>query len=265
MITFRELMNAMRDLEIPRQSPVIVHAGSSSYEQVNGGVDTLLGALLSSFDTVITPVFTYQTQLIPEVGPAGNGLIYGSAKASNANAQFFHLDLPADPSMGSVAEGMRRLPQARRSSHPILSFAGINAEPYLECQSLPDPLAPIKLLREQNGWAILIGVDHSANFSIHLAEQMAGRAHFLRWALTPYGVIECSHIPGCARGFSAIGPRLGGKIRQSRLETPMIQAVPLSDLIDTALAWLQADPLALLCEQPDCASCQAVRSQVIGV
>lgn len=265
MITYRDLVNALRTLGLGRQTPVIVHAALSPFGQVNGGVDTILGALLSTFDTLVMPVFTFRTQVIPEVGPENNGMVYGSGKSNNATAEFFRPDLPADPDMGEIGEYFRRLPQASRSAHPILSFTGVYAEPYLKAQSLADPLAPLKLLSDRGAWVILMGVDHSHNVSLHLAEQVVGRPQFVRWALTPFGIMECPNIPGCRRGFPAIARRLLKVTQQAQLGSALIQAVPLIDLVDIAAAWLRDDPLALLCDQPDCASCQAVRSQVIGV
>jgi len=39
-----------------------------------------------------------------------------------------------------------------------------------------------------------------------------------------------------------------------------LQAIPLRDLLHTASAWMRQDPAALLCDDPACALCQAVRA-----
>lgn len=265
MITYRELVTAFRALGVERSVPVMVHASQSAVGPVNGGVDTLLGALLASFDAVMMPVFTNRTMLIPEVGPADNGILYGSGRVSNTTAEFYRPDLPADRSMGELAESLRRLPQARRSPHPIESFAGVNADRFLNTQTLADPLAPAQRLFEAGGWVMLLGVDHTRNISLHLAERDAGRKGFLRWALTPYGVIECPNMPGCSQGFNAIAPRVRRITRQAQTGETITQAVPLADLIRIAQTWLETDPLALLCDQPDCAACQVVRTQAVRV
>jgi aminoglycoside 3-N-acetyltransferase len=265
MITYRELATSFRALGLERTTPVIAYASLPAFGPVNGGVDTLLGALLSSFDVLAMPVFTHSTMLIPEVGPVENGMLYGSGRVSNSAAEFFRPDMPADRFVGPLAESLRRLPQARRSSHPILSFAGINADTILASQSLAEPLEPVHMLVEGGGWVLLLGTDHIANISLHYAEQLAGRKQFIRWALTPYGVVECPNMPGCSNGFNAIAPRVRRVTRQVQTGETIIQAIPLTDLISIARAWIEADPLALLCEQPDCVMCQAVRSQVVRV
>ena len=265
MITYRELVTAFRALGLDRSTPVIAHASLPAFGPVNGGVDTLLGAMLSSFDVLVMPVFTQRTTLIPEVGPPENGILYASGRVSNAAAEFFRPDMPADRAAGALAESLRRLPQARRSSHPILSFTGINADTILASQSLAGPLEPVHMLVEGGGWVLLLGTDHIANTSLHFAEQLAGRKQFIRWALTPYGVVKCPNMPGCSQGFNAIAPRVRRVTRLVQTGETIVQAVPLTDLISIARSWIEADPLALLCEQPDCVTCQAARSQVVRV
>lgn len=265
MITYRELVTSFRALGLDQKTPVIAHASLPAFGPVNGGVDTLLGALLSSFDVLVMPVFTQRATLIPEVGPAENGMLYGSGRVSNAVAEFFRPDMPADRAMDALAESLRRLPQARRSSHPIMSFTGINADSILASQSLSGPLEPVHRLVEGGGWVLLLGTDHIANTSLHVAEQLAGRKQFIRWALTPFGVVECPYMPGCSQGFNAIAPRVRRVTRQVQTGETVVQAIPLTDLINIARSWIEADPLALLCEQPDCVMCQAVRLEAVRV
>jgi aminoglycoside 3-N-acetyltransferase len=262
MVKFNELVTGFRKLDLDTTRPVIAHASLSAFGEVTGGADTLLGALLANFRSLVMPAFTYKTMLTPENGPPDNGLTYGSEKDRNLMSQFFRPDLPADRLMGIVPETLRRHPKARRSSHPILSFTGVNAGQALESQTLSEPLAPIRLLADMQGWVLLLGVDHTVNTSIHQAEKMAGRKQFTRWALTPRGVVECPGFPGCSEGFQAIAPSLEQSTRRVQIGRATIQAVPLADLIETARAWVAEDPLALLCERSYCERCCAVRKDV---
>ncbi len=262
MLTFRDLYTALRKLDLDRAHPVIAHASLSAFGEVNGGADTVLGALLSVSNSVIMPTFTFKTMLIPEVGPENNAIRYGSGKDLNRMAEFFTPDMPVDPLMGAIPEALRLHPKANRSSHPMLSFAGINADRQLELQTLEEPLAPIHALREGEGWVILLGVDHTVNTSIHYAERLAGRKQFVRWALTHDGVIECPGFPGCSNGFNAITPSLDRGIRRVQVGSSLVQAIPIAVLVETVLAMLQQDPLALLCEKPDCERCNAVRESL---
>ena len=167
MVTFRDLLLALRKLELPPSGPIIAHASLSAFGEVHGGADTILGALLDWCQSLVMPTFTYETMVIPEIGPPFNALTYGNGKVLNRMAQFFRSDLPADRLMGAVAEALRRHPRAQRSSHPILSFAGINALQALEAQTLKEPLAPIRILVERRGWVLLQGVDLTVNPRIH--------------------------------------------------------------------------------------------------
>ena len=262
MLTFRDFSSAFRKLEIDHAQPVIAHASLSAFGEVHGGVETLLGALLMSFNTLIMPVFTYKTMVTPDVGPPDNGIRYGSSKDANLMAEFYHPEMRADKMMGKVPEALRCHPKAQRSSHPILSFAGVNAGQVLESQSLQEPLNPIGRLVEAGGWVLLLGVDHTVNTSIHYAEKFAGRKQFVRWALTPTGIVECPGWPGCSLGFQAIAPRLEGMTRQVQVGAAQVQAVSLDSLVQAVVGMLADDPVALLCGQEDCGRCQAVRQSV---
>jgi len=258
----RDFDRGLRQLGIDRGRPVIAHSSLSAFEQVRGGADALLGALLSSFDILIMPTFTYKTMVIPESGPTGNGITYGSGRNTNRMAEFFSPDMPADRTMGAVAEALRRHPKASRSDHPILSFAGINAAAVLESQTHSQPLQPLHMLAEMDGWVLLLGVDHTSNTSIHYGEMVAGRKQFMRWALTPEGIVECPGWPGCSDGFQALAPRLEAVRHTAQVGRGLIQAFPLASMVEAVGDALAEDRNALLCQRMDCGRCNAVREAV---
>jgi len=261
-ITYREFINAFRALELNPEQPVIAHASLRAFGEVRGGADAVVGALLTCCRTVIMPTFTYKTMIIPEVGPEDNGLEYGSGRDANKMAEFYQADMPADRMMGAVAEALRRHPRARRSSHPILSFAGVGAEDILMTQTLAEPLAPIAALLERGGAVLLLGVDHSVDTSIHFAERLAGRRTFVRWALTEDGIVECPGFPGCSDGFGAVAPQVEAFTRRIEAGQSVVEVIPLADLVRTVVRLLVEDPLALLCSRKSCPRCNAVRAEV---
>ncbi len=258
MVTFRDLRSGFRELKLGK-APVIVHASLSAFGEVQGGAETVVGALLSRFESLITPTFTYRTMITPPVGPPDNGISYGRDQAANRRALFYTPRLPADPLMGIIPETIRRHPQAQRSYHPLYSFTGINAEIALAAQNLKAPYGPIEVLTQSNGWVLLMGVDHVANTSIHYAEQIAGRRQFIRWALTPQGIMECHHWPNCSYGFNRIGPLIERYVRSTNIGNAHVQAIPLSALMEQATDMIAADPAALLCSQASCERCTTVR------
>jgi aminoglycoside 3-N-acetyltransferase len=258
VVRLRDLLLGLRELHLA-DAPVIVHSSLKSFGEVEGGAWTVVNALVGVFNTMIVPTFTYKTMIIPQSGPENNALTYGVGLEQNQAAEFFTQRMPADPMMGIIPEMLRRHPRVRRSTHPIQSFAGINAEKILAAQTISDHLAPIDVMEKANGWVVLMGVNHTVNTSIHYAEKQAGRKQFIRWALTPKGVVECPGFPGDSAGFQAIAPDLAKFTRQVQIGNATIQAVPLKMLIKVVTARIKKDPLALLCQLEDCERCNAVR------
>ena len=258
MPSYPELKSALAELQLSKHL-VIAHASLKAFGHIEGGAQTMLKALLDSTRGVILPAFTYKSMLNPEVGPPQNGITYGSESDLNKMAEAFHPDMPADKMMGVLAETLRAHPRAKRSSHPILSFAGIHADAILNSQRIYDPLAPIGSLAERDGWVLLLGVDHTVNTSIHYAEKVAGRMQFIRWALTQERVVECPGFPGDSDGFNAIAPALEEYTRRVKIGDALVQAVHLKSLIKVVGEQIKENPFALLCQRQDCERCTAVR------
>jgi aminoglycoside 3-N-acetyltransferase len=240
-------------------NPVIVHASLKAFGYIHGGGETVVRALSETTAGVLVPTFTYKTMITPDVGPPCNGLTYGSEQGLNAMAQPFHADMPADPLMGMLPESLRSRPEARRTLHPILSFAGIRVEDALDSQTMYNPLAPIGVLAERDGWVILMGTDHTVNSSIHYAEKLAGRRQFVRWALVKDRIVECPGFPGDSAGFGVIAGDLEAEARRVQLGPAWIQAFPLKRLFQVVLARLKKNSLDLLCARTDCERCNDIR------
>lgn len=261
MISFRDLTAGLRTLELDPRWPLLVHASLSALGEVRGGAETVLGAILAGNPAVMMPTFTYRTMLVPETGPQGNGMRYGAHRDQNSQAEFFRKDMPADASMGVIAEKLRQTPTARRSMHPILSFSGVNTASALQTQTLQEPLAPLSALAREGGWVLLVGVNHTTNTSLHVAEKLAGRKQFIRWALTYEGVVECPGWPGCSNGFDSIGPHLEPLTRAVQIGGALVRAIPMQAMINLAADLIRQNPQALLCDDLECARCGAVRAQ----
>lgn len=264
MNNFRQLVLALRQLDLPGSSPVLVHSSLSAFDHIPGGADAVLAALMQHFNTIVMPTFTYKTMVVPETGPPDNAIEYGSMPDNNRMAEFFHYDMPADKMMGWLPEKLRSHRLAHRSIHPILSFSGINADLILQSQTLDQPLGPIKTMMDQDGWVLLLGVGHTANTTIHLGERMADRKTFIRWAAVPDRVVECPAFPACSDGFDALGNFIEPYTRHVSIGKALVQAMPIPALVQTVQQLLQADPLALLCQNAFCQRCNAVRSWVFS-
>lgn len=259
MLGFAELKRAFDELGLAGK-PVIAHASLKKFGTIRGAAKTVVQAMLTSFGGIIMPTFTYKTMITPEVGPPNNGLTYGSGKDLNKMAEPFLSTMPPDKMMGALPNQLLYEKEVLRTSHPILSFAGIQADDILLTQTLFDPLAPIRELAEKDGWVVLINVDHSVNTSIHYAEKLAGRRQFVRWAMTPGRIVECPGFPGDSTGFNAIEEHIQPDTRRVDMDKgAFIQAVSLKRLLFVTVELIKKEPLALLCQRSDCERCSSVR------
>jgi len=262
MLGFREIQRGLRDLGLTHESRVLALVSLPAFGGVRGGAEAVAAALTAQCGLVVSPAFTYQCQVFPQVGPPDNALAYGDHMDENANADIFRANLPAHPDLGPVAELLRTRPGAARSAHPLLSFSAVGggADRVLKAQSLAEPFGPVARLAEDGGEVLLLGVTHTANIAIHYAEYRAGRKQFIRWALTPEGVVECVGWPGCPMGFDAVATRLRAATQIRQIGQACAQRIPLRDLLEAVDDMLRADPLALLCHDPACPRCSAVRA-----
>jgi len=280
MTTYTEIKSALDSFGL-NDVPVIAHTSLRSFGEVEGGAPMVVQAFIDSFAAVVMPTHTYKPMIVPLSGPENNAMEYGKPDPFNANPEFFTPHMPADVLMGVIPEALRQRAGAKRSSHPLLSFAGFNAEEMLATQTLQEPLAPIQALAEQNGWVVLAGVDHTVNTSIHLAEKLAGRRQFTRWALVRdiltrpaplkiagrnfastsvnERIVECPGFPGCSAGFQAIARDMQPFTRRVIAGKSAIQAVPLAALFHAVISKINQDPKALLCFDPTCARCNTIR------
>ncbi len=258
MLTFNDLIVAFETLGL-QNKPVIAHASLRSFGFIEGGADSVVTGLNHTTGAFIMPTHTYKTMVTPVSGPANNAINYGHGQQWNRLAEPFYPDMPADRMMGLIPENMRHWPEFQRSMHPILSFGGFRAEKILQTQTLENPFGPLRMLAELDGWALLLGVDHTANTSIHFAEKLAGRKQFLRWALTKDGTVNCPGFPGCSAGFQAIEPEVRPFTRTVTVGNAIVRAVPLRGLLIKVIEMIKKDKYALLCTRSDCERCAEVR------
>ncbi len=240
-----QLREALASLGLTGAQHLIVHSSLKSFGTLEGGADTLLGELEHATATLVAPAFSYQTLLR---GPD-----------SPIHAQF-HRDTRVSRDIGRLAQSMVERPDAERSFHPALSFValGEHAGEVLSRQSLANPYAPIGALYDLDGYALLVGVDHSSNTSIHYGEYLAGMPLLTRHLPYEGRVTSCS-FPNCSADFERLAPYVHpvtAHAGRSRLRLYSVR-----ELVDATVRLLRQDPEALLCTYPSC-RCQQVRTVV---
>ncbi len=172
---------------------------------------------------------------------------------------------PTPPDLGIVAGTFWKMPGVLRGGHPFAFAAkGPKAQEILaDDLVLPphQPASPVGRVLDCDGSILLLGVNHDANTTLHLAELMAG---------VPYGVpkhitalrdgmptrldyLENDH---CCELFRLADGWMAGHGLQ--MEGPVGHApsklMRARDLIETVLVQLKRDPLSFL--HPADAGCE---------
>ena len=191
--------------------------------------------------------------------PHNAALLAGSWEEFDAalrRAVPFAPDLPIDRELGRIPETIRQTFRSTpRSAHPLLSYlaVGRHAAEMMAAQRLDWPLGPIEALAALDGDVLLLGVDHTVNTAIHLAEQLLGRSRFYRYAKVAEGVwTELPNIPGHSHRFGEIEPELAPETREVMIGRCRARRIPLAAVLAAAERMIRRDPAALLCPAPEC-------------
>jgi len=176
LLTTSTLAQDLTTLGVRPDQVLIVHCAFSSLGPVYGGPQALIDALqrcLTPTGTLVMP--THSVQLTE---PSN----WSQPPAPKAWWPTIREELPAfDPertptrAMGVVAELFRRYPGVARSAHPHGSFAAWGAHAQQITANHPYDCifgehSPLARLYELDAQVLLIGVGHSNNTSLHLAE-----------------------------------------------------------------------------------------------
>lgn len=257
MATFSRsvLVEQLRSFGLSEGDGVLVHSSLRAVGKVEGGPTELVRSFLEVLGPsglLIAPTFSY-------------------------NASIF--DPATEPSLtGGFTEIVRAWPGAVRSLHPTHSVAvlGDNAAEFCQGHELVGAVSagsPLVRLAEMGGWILLVGVGHNRNTTIHSGECFAPSAYHsvpqpsMTAILRVNGedrVIPLLERPGCSVGFGAIegALRKRGAIRDGRLGDSHTQAMRGTDVIETAVELIRADPAALLCSDPTCHRCTTSRALI---
>ncbi|WP_312907464.1 aminoglycoside N(3)-acetyltransferase [Natronosalvus caseinilyticus] len=251
-LTREELRGGFRGLGLEAGDSVIVHSSLSSLGWVDGGARTVVDALCDTVGdgTVLMPTFTrYDRAYDPEMSPS---------------------------TVGAITEACRNHPEAVRSAHPTKSVAAIGpgAESLVadhELRNSIGPGSPIhRLIDERDGQILLLGVDHTTNSALHVAERLANLPYrdqlaetTMRGADGSAETVEVNQVH-CSRGFGVVGSiatRLGLE-REGRVGDATARLVDGPRLLSLVVEVLDKQPGLLLCDVPDCERCAYARRRI---
>ncbi len=178
--------------------------------------------------------------------------------------------------LGAVARAFWRLPGVLRTDH-VQAFA---ARGPAAGRVLADPLplpphiaeSPIGRVHDVDGQVLLLGVNHDANTTIHLAELLAGvpyRLPKICSALVDGEVvrIEYGENDHCCEGFRLADGWLSDAGTQTvgRVGHATARLCRSRDIVSVVVPRLEADPLLFLCDaSASCTECDEARRSTVS-
>jgi aminoglycoside 3-N-acetyltransferase len=244
-LTVEELTGGLRGLGLETGDAVIVHSSLSSLGWVDGGAEAVVAAIrqvIGSSGTLVVPTFTVEEPVFdPETTPSNTG---------------------------AVTNAVLQLTESERSDHPTHSVTAVGPEATAIVRD-HDPLSslgvgsPFHRVLRDGGTVLLLGVDHTSNSSLHVAEAVA-RVPYKDRTLEAQRVgpdgepeVVTRSVAGCSAGFDAVAPVIEreGIVRRGRIGEAEARLVEGDALLDVVTTILEDHPTFLLCSDPTCDSC----------
>jgi aminoglycoside 3-N-acetyltransferase len=252
-LSVEQVATQLRALGVRRGGVLLVHTSFRAVRPVEGGPLGLIRALRSAIGeegTLVMPTMT------------------------DGEAVFDPASTPTCD-MGITAELFWRQPGVRRSPHPGGSFAAEG--PMAERICAPQPLSPphgpespVGYVHDLGGQVLLLGVGHSENTTLHLAEAIAG---------VPYSVehpcvveeegtartVMIAETDHCCRRFSLMDEPLRARAmqREGLVGHAHARLCDSRDVVAVAVEHLASNPLLFLCPpEAHCDECDTARASV---
>lgn len=246
-----ELYKGLLELGLKPGDKLNMHSSLSSFGHLDGGTKTLISVIeeiITQEGLLMMPTFTYGRE---------------------------PFSIEKTPSQtGKVTEIFRQMPDVIRSEHPTHSFAiwGREKEKFASghrTESAFEKNSPLYKLVEANGKILFVGVDHTANSLIHVAQELANvdyidRPKFVE-IVEPDGKIGKMKVrrAGCSLGFWKLDNYLDQtKINTIKIGDSQLQYFSAEYVLETAVGLLKKDQTALFCDKKDCFACNEAREMI---
>ena len=252
-LSVEQVATQLRDLGVRRGGVLLVHTSFRAVRPVEGGPLGLIRALrsvLGEEGTLVMPTMT------------DGETVFDPASTPTCD-------------MGITAELFWRQPGVRRSPHPGGSFAAEG--PMAERICAPQPLSPphgpdspVGYVHDLAGQVLLLGVGHSENTTLHLAEAIAGVPYSVEHSCVveeggTARTVMIAETDHCCRRFSLMDEPLRARSlqREGLVGHAHARLCDSRDVVAVAVEHLASNPLLFLCPpEAHCDECDTARASV---
>lgn len=255
-VTIETLKKDFFNIGLREGMTVLLHSSLSSMGWVCGGAHAVILALedvLGASGTLVMPAHSGD---LSDPDNWGNPAVPESWwETIKSNMPSFDCDLTPTRGVGVIPEVFRKQKGVLRSSHPQVSFTawGKNAEFITSGHSLEfgcGECSPLARIYDLDGYVLLLGVDHSSNTSIHLAEarsDYSGKTTILSGApLTENQMrkwVEFKDYKDFSDDFAKLGKAFvkanSPNVSIADIGNAKSQFFKQKDLVDFAVGWIE--------------------------
>jgi aminoglycoside N3'-acetyltransferase len=267
MVTIEDIRQAVQNLSLSNK-PVCIHASLRSFGWVKGGPLAVAEGFLAEGCTVVVPTFSYDLEVPPPIDmrPPQNGYDYSAIEEPTPRSSRIYTPKSTAFSreyMGVIPAAVLAMPRHVRGTHPLNSFAAVGplAHRVITSQRPMNVYGPLKVLAETDGAVVMMGVGLNRMTLLHLAEQMAGRNLFRRWANGPDGQPMQVEVGSCSEGFTNLAPILSPIVTEEKVGKSVWRAYPVKETLTVAAREIRANPRLTHCGDANCLRC---RDAVLG-
>lgn len=255
-ITIETLKKAFSNIGLRNGMTVLLHSSLSSIGWVCGGAVAVILALESVLGLNGTLVMPAHSGDLSDPKAWENPPVPSSWwNIIKETMPPYDCNITPTRGIGVIPEVFRKQKGVLRSLHPQVSFTakGKNAELITSGHNLDFGFgehSPLKRIYDLDGYVLLLGVEHSSNTSIHLAEAMAnycGKGTVITGSSILYGKnkrwVEFKDYKDFTKDFTKIGREFvkvkHNDIHISKIGNAKSQFFKQRDIVDFAILWLE--------------------------